>query len=212
MSTPAPTLPDTPQEAIGIPDNPLGRFPTIAGRNASRRRSRGPGGGLPSNPLRGHTPRTPGTLSPSERRAQAKQRLTVVRPESKPKSSEGMTAQGAPTRNPREIPKTGKAREAREAIRHGMSKDTRRFHEGLSARAQDAFNKETRAHQDIVRRDLDDEIVLALRAHREHALREARDRRRPMTEADRQAQQKRKSEVADIMRDLRTGKDTPDEG
>jgi oligoendopeptidase F len=58
-----------------------------------------------------------------------------------------------------------------------MSKDTRRFHEGLSAEAQDQFNKLSRAHQDVTRRDLNDEIMSALRAHREHILLESRNRR-----------------------------------
>lgn len=162
-------------------------------------------------------PRAP--LSPQQRAA-GRERMQVVRSQpaskvvvqqAKPQETRkpGLTAHGAPERAPREVPKTGKARDERDAIRHGMSKDTRRFHEGLSSRAQDQFNKETRAHQDIVRREIDDEIVTALRAHREHALQEARTRRRPMTEADRANAAKRKQEVADIMRSLR--KEEPDE-
>ena len=152
-------------------------------------------------------PRAP--LSPQQRE-EGRQRLQVVRaqpqaaPRPAPRDDRERTAAGAPIRNPREIPKTGKAEAERDAIRHGMSKDTRRFHEGLSARAQDQFNKLTRAHQDITRRELDDEIVTALRAHREHALSEARNRRRPLTQADRENAAKRKAEVADIMRSLRS--------
>lgn len=207
----APTLPDTPQEALGIPDNPLGRFPTLAGRNGSRRRSRGPGGGLPSNPLRGATPRTPGTLSPSERRAQAKSRLQVVRPEpkSEPKKppAEGLTAHGAPTRNPREIPKTGKARDERDAIRHGMSQDTRRAHEGWSAETQDAFNKLNRATQDIDRREAGDVLTNHFKSLRERRVREAREARQPGPTPEQRA---KRAEQYRKMRET-LDKDTPDE-
>lgn len=187
MSTPAPTLPDTPQEALGIPDNPLGRFPTLAGRNASRRRSRGPGGGLPKNPLGGSTPRTPGTLSPSERRAQAKQRLTVVRPEAKsepakaakapPPDDRPRTPAGAPVERPREVPKTGKAEKLRDAIRHPMSQDTRHMHEGMSAEEQDQFNKLSRADQDRRRRELADARIQHMKDLREQSKKDERARR-----------------------------------
>jgi hypothetical protein len=190
MSSPLPTppsVPETPQEALGIPNNPLGSFPRLGGsKGGARRRSRGPGGGLPSNPLGRGTPRTPGTQSASERRAQAKANLHIVRPQPKETPSPapanpqpGRTAHDAPERAPREVPKTGEARDLRDAVRHGMSKDTRRFHEGLGHEAQDQFNKKTRADQDLTRRELNDMIAQRLRAMREESLRQAREARKP---------------------------------
>lgn len=124
----------------------------------------------------------------SQQRAAGRERLQPVRSQpaskvvvqqAKPQETRkpGLTAHGAPERAPREIPKTGKARDARDARRHGMSRDTRRFHEGMSAKAQDQFNKETRAHQDMVRRRLDDDIVESLRRIREEGLRMEREER-----------------------------------
>ena len=169
MSIPAPSnpLPGTPQEALGLSDNPLPtprRFPTLGGSGTGRRRrSQPPGAGVASRAVRGGPPGAPHGKTRSQVRADLRKNATIVRPQPKETSSPapakasppqpGRTAAGAPLDHPRRIPKkdvpnAGQAEATRAAQEGSMNKEAAARYHAKPAALQELINDIRRTNYD----------------------------------------------------------------